>query len=223
MEPTEPETFEEEKPSWYKGPLKLILSLFLILLIILMAIPYYSIRLDPEPKYVPKISEVLLDQSNINLTNPIKLTNINQLGLLVNPKDPVIKRTSDKTVSLSCTEGKICQAKAIYYFVRDNIQYVSDPLGSEYLEDPKEVLYTGAADCESGSILLSSMLESIGIDTQLVLITGHAYLRAKIPDALGKYKIDDWVYLDWTCKTCEFGEIPWKNIRKQASYLEVGN
>ena len=222
MEPTEPEIFEEEKPSWYKGPLKLIISLFIILLIILMAVPYYSVKLDPEPKYIPKINEVLLDELSINLNNSIKL-DISQLGLLVNPKDPIIKRTSDKTVSLSCAQGKICQAKAIYYFVRDNIQYVSDPLGSEYLEDPKEVLYTGAADCESGSILLSSMLESIGIDTQLVLITGHAYLRAKIPDALSKYKIDDWVYLDWTCKTCEFGEIPWKNIRKQASYLEVGN
>jgi len=222
MESNQPDIAEDiEESPWYKGPLKWIFSLFLILLIILMIVPYYSIRLDPEPKHIPNIDEVLFD-TKLETNNSVKLADISHLGAFVKPNDPVIKRAADKIVSLSCTQGKICHAKAIYYFVRNNVQYVSDPVNSEYIEDPKEVLFTGAGDCESGSILLSSLLEAIGIDTQLVLITGHAYLRIKLKDALNRYKIDDWVYLDWTCKSCSFGEIPWKNVRKQATYLEVG-
>jgi len=218
MKDNDPLLEDLEQPPWWKGPLKWIFALFFILLIIFMAIPYYSIRLDPEPKYIPSVSEVFSD--NVETNNfP---NDINQLSNLVKPDDPIIKRTADKIASLSCTQGKVCHAKAVYYFVRDNIQYVSDPINTEYLEDPKEVLFTAAADCESGSVLLSSLLEAVGIDTQLVLITSHAYLRLKLPDALNKYKIDDWIYLDWTCKNCNFGEIPWRNIRKRATYLEVG-
>ncbi|MAG07973.1 hypothetical protein CMO89_00725 [Candidatus Woesearchaeota archaeon] len=222
MQDSDPLLEDLEQPPWWKGPLRWIMGLFLVLIIILMAIPYYSIKLDPEPKYTPNTDEVLFG-TKLETNNSIKLADIIHLGAFIKPGDPVIKRTADKIVSLSCSQGKICHAKALYYFVRDNIQYVSDPIGKEYIEDPKEVLMTSAADCESGSILLSSMLESIGIDTQLVLITGHAYIRIKLPDGLKRYKIDDWVYLDWTCKSCEFGEIPWKNVRKQATYLEVGN
>ena len=108
----------------------------------------------------------------------------------------------------------------MYYFVRDNFDYVSDPLRKEYIEDPKEFLHVGGGDCESGTILLSSMLEAIGVDTQLVFIPGHAYLRAKL-DAPRSYQRDGWVYMDWTCRSCEFGEIPVSSLASRERYLEV--
>lgn len=206
--------FEEKQP-WRKGPLQYILAAFLVLIIIAMAVPHYAVKLDPEPKNIPSLAQVLPSKIEIS-----KNTSQNYKEL-VKPEDPIIKQIADKIAAQSCKSSKICQAKAIYYFVRDNINYVSDPINKEYLEDPKEVLITGAADCESGSILLASLIEAIGIDSQLVFIPGHAFVRIHFPKARQKYKIDDHIYLDWTCSFCEFGEIPYKNIKSQKTILEV--
>ena len=46
---------EELHEPWYKGPLKYILALFLILLLLLTIIPHYAIKLDPEPQHIPII------------------------------------------------------------------------------------------------------------------------------------------------------------------------
>ncbi|MBW2993112.1 transglutaminase-like domain-containing protein [Candidatus Woesearchaeota archaeon] len=205
----------EEKQSWFKGPVKYIAAVFLILMIILWIIPIYAIRMDPEPKNIPALADIL--PANIQpQENPPQ-----DYKQLVNPTDQIIKQAADQIAAKSCSSSKICQAKAIYYFVRDNINYVSDPINKEYLEDPKEVLLTSAGDCESGAILLASMMEAIGIDAQLVFIPGHAFVRIKLDKAKAKYKIDDYIYLDWTCKQCTFGEIPYKNINKERQILEV--
>jgi len=107
--------------------------------------------------------------------------------------------------------------------VRNNINYVKDPVDFEYVEDPKEVLDTQGADCESGTLLIAAMLKSIGISTELVLIPGHAFLRIYWPDARNKYHIlgDDYIYLDWTCSTCEFGEITASSVQAHKTFLEV--
>ena len=139
----------------------------------------------------------------------------------VNPTDPVLRRVAAKTVTISgCESNKACQAKALYYFVRDNIDYVSDPVDFNYVEDPKEVLYTAAADCESGTLLLATLLESIGIDVELVFVPGHALLRADIPKVSKKYEKEGWVYMDWTCSNCDFGKTP--REYKITSTMNVG-
>lgn len=198
------------KPMWW------ILAAVLALLIITMIIPYYGVHLDPEPKNIPSIDEVF--PVNISLSE-----NASQnYQDLVNPLDPVIKQTASQVASLSCNENKICQAKAIYYFVRDNIDYVSDPIAKEYLEEPREVLKTQAADCDGHAILLATLEESIGVDSQLVFIPGHVFVRIRLPDARNKYKQPDgWIYLDATCDHCDFGEIPYYNVDKRKTYLEV--
>ena len=208
----------EENERWYKGPIKYILAVFLILLLIGLIVPYYAIKLDPSPSYIPSLEEVIPDWNINNYTNIIN--NKKDYAKFVNPSE--VKIVGDKIVSLSCDGNKICQAKALYYFVKNNYDYISDPIRKEYVEDPREFLSIGGGDCESGSIALASLFESIGIETQLVFISGHAYLRIYLPQALNRYKInEDWIYLDWTCKNCEFGKIPWKNVKKEAVYLDV--
>jgi len=205
----ESEIIEDLEP-WYKGPIKYILAIFLILILTLWYIPNYAIKLDPSPSKIPQISEVL--PNNIVLENTtVQINNKEDFVKLVNPKDPVIKQTANKISSISCEGNKICHAKAIYYFVRNNFDYISDPVNQEYIEDPKEFLTSGGGDCESGTILLSALLESIGISTELVFIPNHAFLRINLPEASRRYKINEHVYLDWTCENCEFGEIPLSN------------
>ncbi len=214
------EEIEEEKEPWYKGPIKYILGIFLMLLIVLMVLPSYTVKLDPEPKRVATVEEVLL--SDVVLSNKSFTLKTRQDFIeFLEPNDPVIKQAADKIVTIGCQSSRVCYAKAIYYFVRDNIQYVNDPVNFEYIEEPKEVLVTKAGDCESGTMLMDSLMESIGIDSEMVFIPGHAFLRIKLKDALKRYKQEGYVYLDWTCKNCRFGEIPYQNVNVRKEVLDV--
>jgi transglutaminase-like putative cysteine protease len=213
---------EEENDNWYKGPIKFILVIFLILLIVLWFFPSYSVKLDPEPKYVAKIDEVISDNIEIgNVSNELK--NYNDFRKFVKPNDPVIKRVADRIVSLSgCGSNRVCQAKAIFYFVRDNFDYVSDPYTYEYVKSARESLLSRNGDCEDGSLLIANLLEAIGIKTRFVFIPKHVFVQVYIPEALNKYKIENnWINLDTTCDNCGFGEIPWRNIGKNTRYLSI--
>lgn len=81
-------------------------------------------------------------------------------------------------------------AKALYTFCRDKILYAYDPHLVEYVESADRVLKNGIADCDSVCVLLSAMLQNIGLETQFVTIKAdprrrdeysHVYLRVKIP------------------------------------------
>jgi transglutaminase-like putative cysteine protease len=182
-----------------------------------MAIPYWGIRLNPEPRDIPTRQELVIPDSAVE-SHPIQ--SFQDLRGIVRPTDSTIRQLAGTIASTSCEGSRICHAKALYYHVRDNYDYVADPVNTEYIEDPLEFVRVGGGDCESGTILLASLLESIGVDTQLVFIPGHAYLRAKL-DAPKSYQRDGWVYLDWTCGSCGFGELPLQNLGKNERYLEV--
>lgn len=202
------------------GPLKLILALSLILLILIAIIPYTSLRLDPEPKNIPSLEIIPKDIGLRNST--LQINELNDFKKLIDPTDPVIKQIAVKIASQSCDDSnQICHAKAIYYFVQANFGYVSDPIKKEYIEHPRESLFSGAMDCDGHAILLSSLMESIGINSELVFITGHVFVRIELEQARKKYRRGNWVYLDSTCKTCNFGEIPVSDLNKEEYYLEV--
>ena len=191
-----------------KTPLIYVIIPFLILLMILMIIPYYSIKLNPEPKNIPGLEII---PENIEL---IDLGNISYRSYnnYLTPNDPVIKQLADKIVTQSCKENRICYAKALYYFVRDNFNYVSDPLAFEYVKTPRESLIAKGGDCDDASVLLANLERAIGINTKFVFIPGHVYIQIYLPEAPKKYSKDGWINLDATCKNCEFGEISYRNI-----------
>jgi len=214
MEEIKEHKIEEEK----RSPLVYILALFLILMLILWIIPYYSIKLDPEPKNIPAKESILPANITIEKRNTTFVTR-NEFLSLLNPNDQLIKQTASKVASQSCNSEKVCQAKAIFYFVRDNFDYVSDPR-TEYVESAREVLATGGSDCDGMAVLLANLEEAIGIETRFVFIPGHVYVQIKLDSALKKYKTDEgWINLDATCDYCSFGEIPYKNIKSKKSYV----
>ena len=117
------EDIEEPEP-WWKGPIKWIIGLFLVLIIVLWVFPYYSIRLDPEPSGVPKLSDVFEGGVVINKTNDV--VSREDFLKLVEPANPIVKGVADRVVSYGCGSEKVCHAKALFYFVRDEFNYVSD-------------------------------------------------------------------------------------------------
>ena len=211
---------DNEQDSQEHSPKRIwvFVGIFLVMIMVLYLFPYHWINVNPEPRNIPTTDQALAPDIAENLTPPKKVLDLNDL---INPNDQKIKLTANKIVTASCDSNQVCYSKALYYFIRDNYDYVKDPIGVEYVEDPKEFLSAGGGDCESGSIALAALQEAIGIDAQLVLIANHAYVRIKLPEAPKTYKNNGWIYLDWTCKECNFGEIPWQNWEKRAQYLEI--
>lgn len=209
----EKDEHEEEKEPVWKGPIKWIMAIFLLLIVVLWVVPYYSVKLNPEPVNIPSLEEI--DSkflAGIEIGNKTRTDDLKLAAGRIKTDDPLIRQIATKIVVESCTETRICHAKALYYFVRDNIQYVSDPYAKEYIAEPAETLKTGGGDCDDGALLLAALIESIGIKTRIVIIPGHAFIKALIPEAPPKYKINEWVYMDWTCSKCKFGEIPYNSI-----------
>ena len=216
----DPFELPEEDP-WYKGPIKIVLAVFLTLLLVLWVVPQYAVKLDPEPKYIPEIEEVVPSEISLEgLNNTIE--NRDDFRKFITPTDPVVKQTADRIVTKACDgSSKICYSKAIFYFIRDKFQYVNDPLAFEYVKTTKESLVTAGGDCDDASVAAASLLQAVGIRTRFVFIPRHVYIQAYLPEALSRYKQEgDWVNLDLTCSNCEFGEIPISNINKQKRYLE---
>jgi len=209
----------EEPDPWWKGPLTYILGIFLILMLVVWFFPSRAVKIDPEPHNIPTLRDVLPNEISSEHTT-IELNSKQDYLKYLSPTDPLIKQTADRIVTLSCNGNRICHAKAIYYFVRDNFQYVSDPTSFEYVKSAQESLATTGGDCEDASLLGANLLEAVGIKTRFVFIPGHVYIQAYLPEALKRYKREnsDYVSLELTCNNCKFGELPYSDF---SEYKEI--
>ncbi len=200
----------------------IVLGLLLALMIVMMVVPSYGVRLDPEPKNVP--GKEILPQNLQELTSGEQVsTEIKgNYKKVMMPQHPEIKRMAARIGTESCDANKVCYAKAMFYFVRDNFKYVSDP-PKGYLESPFEVMLQGGSDCDGMTVLLANLLQGVGVNTRLAFVPGHVYVQIRIDEARQKYKEKDgWITLDPTCKSCEFGEVPlsiWNSEKKDYLYL----
>ena len=200
------EDLKKEKRNLYFA--KLLMGLFLIIIIIAMIIPFYAIKLDPEPKKILNVDELWVDFTFSNQSH--KINSRNDYLLFLTPEAPLIKQISALISSTACKDiNRICYAKALFYFARDKINYIKDPVTEEYIEYPEDVLYSRAADCDGKAVLLASMLQSIGIETRFAFTSNHVFVQAFLPEALRKYKEkdSDAINLDPACGNCKFGEL----------------
>lgn len=78
------------------------------------------------------------------------------------------------------------EAQKIFNWVRDNVRFVEDVAGSEYLQYPEITITNKFGDCDDMVILLATLYRSIGYNVALVFValTGaqsynHIYLCVK--------------------------------------------
>ncbi len=194
------------------GPWRIILAVMLALLIILMVVPFYSIKVNPEPKALLTYEEALWGL-DLRQTNHSAVAYADfPLSAKQASNDQLIKTVADRIVSQSCAHAqgearRVCHAKALFYFVRDNFNYVADPSSFEYIKTAQESILSTGGDCDDASLLLASLLSSVGIETRFVFVPRHVYIQARLPEAIKRYQDDDgWVDLDATCDGCGFGE-----------------
>ena len=78
----------------------------------------------------------------------------------------------------------LATCEQVYNWVRENIKYVLDPKGKQYIKTPASVIHQGFADCKGLSILILSILENLGIKAHFRFAgyknenVTHVYVRA---------------------------------------------
>lgn len=188
--------FEEELDEIKKpSPFRWVLAAFLVFLMLAFLIPYYQIVVDPPPERIPTVAEV----SSITNYTSVDSNSIRAYVII----DSEIKGVADRIATIACDSNqKKCQARAMFGFVHKNFEYVSDPTSFEYVKTAKESLVNGGGDCDDASVLLVTLLESVGIDARFVFVPSHVYVEAWVKDR--------WYPMDATCQGCNFGEIHWQ-------------
>ncbi|HET9741361.1 MAG TPA: hypothetical protein VFQ00_01310 [Terriglobales bacterium] len=91
------------------------------------------------------------------------------------------------------------QARSIYLALQhDKLSYVKSSLTfgsnqnvSERIRTPRESIATSSANCIDGSVLFASAFENLGMDPQIVLIPGHAYVAVRVAE-----QSDEYLYID---------------------------
>jgi hypothetical protein len=132
-------------------------------------------------------------------------------GSLKRPGVRLLAHKILKSKSLSSREGfKV--ATALSDFVRTNIRYVNDPVDVETIQSPEVTVKIGSGDCDDHVVLLSSLLQSVGIPVRYVVVGrsrdrfSHIYLEALIASR--------WISVDTTIPgpIGRSGQLPEKKI-----------
>lgn len=203
-EETEPELEEEELER--KSPLRIILALLLVFMLLVLFIPIYKLKVDPEPNHekIPSLNTILTELALVKVSKASPLKSIDEI--LSIESMPIIREAAVKISTSACKNSKICYVKALYYFSRDKIKYVEDP-AKEYIQHPAETLVTGGGDCEDKALILAYLLKAINVPSRICLTHNHAFIEAWLPEARAGYKTeDDWIALDATSQL-DFGKI----------------
>jgi Transglutaminase-like superfamily len=87
--------------------------------------------------------------------------------------EPSIVHAARSMVWLLPPMDEYAEARTIYEFVRDRVRYVKDVHGVETLARASHTLKSLTGDCDDQSVLLGSLLESIGHPVRLV-VSGYS-------------------------------------------------
>ncbi|MHB0998923.1 MAG: DUF3857 domain-containing transglutaminase family protein [Armatimonadota bacterium] len=174
-------------------------------------------EINPEP-HMPPLSEICpwFELSSVNSWNDIG----DWYWKLIKPQMRLTPQIKNLVTDL--TKGKKSdadKARAIFYWVEDNIRYVGLEFGTGAYEphSANDVYMNKYGDCKDQATLLVTMLKSAGITAHPVLVpvgykgsTGKRLPSPGIFDhAIGLAEIDGkQVWLDTTAEVCPFGDIP---------------
>jgi len=200
-----------------RSPAFRFLAVFVSLGLVLLSIQTYFYFLHPEPVNIPTLSQVQQFLSN-DLGQAFSSHSPDEVRQVVNETRDTIKQVANFVAAQSCkNSNKVCQSKALFYFVRDEIRYVSDDNFHDQLQNPLATLKNGGADCEDMAVLLIALQKAIGNRARLVFVPGHAYAQVSIEG----YKNERWVNLEATCAGCKFGELPSNTGIQKKEYFQI--
>jgi hypothetical protein len=93
----------------------------------------------------------------------------------VDYRDPQINIMATRQV-VGAKDDELKKTMALLDFVSNEIHYVSDPDdGFEYAKKPINTLISGGGDCEDQTLVLCSLLESVGVKTYVAFTDDHVF------------------------------------------------
>lgn len=194
-----------------------LVALVTAIALVLLSIQAYFYLIHPQPVNVPGLAEVSELLSG-ELEEPFSSHRADEVKRVVQASRNEIKQVANYVAAKSCSKAdRVCQSRALFQFVRDEIKYVPDENFHDQLESPLAVLKTGGADCEDMAVLLVALQKAIGNKVRLVFVPGHAYAQVSIP----KYRGEKWLNLEATCNNCQFGELPNSTAIQNKRYVEI--
>lgn len=99
----------------------------------------------------------------------------------ITPTQPTIREFASKSTGGLATYSSSIEQKLAARWLFENmraygVRYTTDAhVSGDYVQFPIETLKNKGGDCEDNAILFASLLESVGIESFVVLVTGHAY------------------------------------------------
>ncbi len=200
-----------------RHPIYGVIALLAAVALFLLSLQGYFYIIHPQPVDIPNLEEVSVFIHE-EVFEPFSSHRPEEVKEVITEVRDTIKKIANYIAVQSCRKAdRVCQSRALFYFVRDNIDYVPDERFHDQLENPLTVLKTGGADCEDMAVLLIALQKAIGNEVRLVFVPGHAYAQIRIPD----YKGDNWINLEATCETCQFGELPNDTAIQKKTYHQI--
>ena len=90
-------------------------------------------------------------------------------------RDPQINIMATRQVARA-QDDELAKTRALLGFVSNEIHYVSDPEdGFEHAKKPINTLIAGGGDCEDQTLVLCSMLETVGVKTYVAFTDDHVF------------------------------------------------
>ena len=192
-----------------------------------------------EARDVPPLKDEYLMPAPQDLAYNISISSLDSwdklatwYATLIREQDEITPKIAEKTTQLlNGTWSRKEKIKRLYEYVATNIQYLGFELGIWAIKPyPADfVLENGKGDCKDKTTLLSTMLESAGINSYPVLISAGdmrginahlsgggseveavpslAYFNHMILVVEGD-KDGELIWLDPTAETCAFGDLP---------------
>lgn len=112
--------------------------------------------------------------------------------------DPAVRQVAQQLTNALPPKAYGKEVTALFNFVRDRIRYVQDVRDVETLQTPQRTLIIKSGDCDDKSMLIATLLESIGHKTlfKAVGVRGQSLSHVYVQTMLG----NKWISLDCTMR-----------------------
>ncbi len=98
---------------------------------------------------------------------------------------------------LNTEDDELRKTVALLNFVSNEIHYVSDPADDvEFAKDPISTLIAGGGDCEDQTLVLCSLMESVGLKTYIAFTDDHVFALVRFSKHYPELTVDPFVYID---------------------------
>lgn len=106
------------------------------------------------------------------------------------------------------------EVRAIYEAVRRNVRFTRDIRGRETLHAAREIIRLQIGDCDDFTILLCSLLETVGGKTRIVTVSSDARDPGVFTHVFPEVKVGDrWIAVDAARRQPGFGKRPRYSFR----------